>query len=262
MPAMDAVILETIPGFPAVSGLHAVLSTRHGGVSEGPYATLNLGYHVEDDPARVTANRRRLAEAAGYPATALITAAQVHGAAVAWVTAADRGRGALDRDTAVPAVDGLATDAPGTPLAMLVADCAPVLLADPVHRALAVVHAGWRGALGRIVAAGVQMLMARVGSDPAALLAGVGPTLCPACFEVGDEVAALAADWSGAVVRGAAKPHLDLRAVLRADLAVAGVPADQVWLHPACPCCQTARFFSYRGQGGPSGRFSLTAWWE
>lgn len=257
-------LFDCLPLLAAVPGLGHAISTRHGGVSEGPYATLNLGGHVGDDPARVAGNRRLLAQAAGYAATELVTAQQVHGTRIVQATAADSRRGAFDWESALPEADGLLVTEPGLPVGILVADCAPVVVVDPVHRALALVHAGWRGALGRIASAAVQMLADTVGARPAELLVGVGPTLCTDCLEVGHEVGdAVQQVFGDAVLRlDAPKPHLDLRALLVADLAAAGVPPAQIAFHPACTRCQTARFFSHRGQGGHAGRFALVAWWH
>jgi hypothetical protein len=103
-------------------------------------------------------NRRRLGAMAGYDAAALITAQQVHGTQLAWVSAPEAGRGALDLESAIPETDGLLTAETGVPVAILVADCAPVLIADPVGHRLAVVHAGWRGAFGRIASGAVRAL--------------------------------------------------------------------------------------------------------
>lgn len=247
---MDPIICD-------IQGIRAVLSTRHGGVSEGGFASLNLGYHVGDDPARVSENRLRLASAAGYDAAALVCGRQVHGTALAWVGEEMRGRGAFAWDDALPDTDGLLTDVPGLPLAILVADCAPVLIADPVGRRLAVVHAGWRGAVGRIASSAARELVA-AGSRAGDLRAVIGPTLCPACFEIGPEVAALASPFGDVVVTGYGKPHLDVIALLRADLAAAGV--QDVAAHPACTRCEAETFFSHRASGGTAGRFALVAW--
>ena len=247
----------------AVPGLRHALSTRQGGVSEGAYASLNLGYHVEDAPERVTENRRRFAVAAGYDPAALVTARQVHGTRLAQVGATERGRGALDWESAIAETDGLLVAEARVPVAILVADCAPVLIADPVRRALALVHAGWRGALGCIASAAVRALAAD-GCRPQDLHVGIGPTLCTACLEVSEEIGeAVAAEFGeGAVDRSGAKPHLRLHAMLAADLAGAGVSPPQISAHPACTRCRSDRFFSYRAQGGRAGRLALAAWWE
>jgi len=257
-------LLDQLPAFAAVPGLRHIISTRPGGVSEGSFASLNLGYHVGDDPARVTENRRRLAEAAGYTPDALVAAQQVHGTNLALVGTAERGQGAFSWEQAIPDTDGLLVATPGIPVMIQVADCVPVLIVDPRRHVLALVHAGWRGAVGRIASAAVAQMIARAGTAPADLLVGIGPALCPTCLEVGDEVGEVVARAFGptAVISGMTKPHLDLAAILTADLAGVGVSAAQISASPACTRCCNDRFFSHRGQRGRAGRLAMVAWWE
>ena len=125
-----------------------VVTTRHGGCSTGPYRSLNLGLHVGDDDTRVLTNRARAAAAVGAALDDLVVGQQVHGRAVAVVGAGDRGRGSRGRSDAVPGVDALVTTEPGVALAVLVADCVPIVLFEPRARILACVHAGWRGTSG------------------------------------------------------------------------------------------------------------------
>jgi YfiH family protein len=182
-------MFETICEFALFPHLRHVISTRDGGVSEGNLGTLNLGYHVADDLAAVSENRRRLGHAVGYDPSTLIAAQQVHGTTISWVSHNDCGRGAFAWDTALPNTDGLIVSEANVPVTIQVADCAPVLIADPVRHVLAVVHAGWRGALGGIASTAVRQMIEHSGTTPADLLVGIGPTLCPDCFEIGPEVA-------------------------------------------------------------------------
>ena len=142
--------------------------TRQGGVSTGVYASLNAGPGSRDDPAAVAENRRRIAAAFGRPSEALLTAYQVHSTEVA---IADRAWG-----EARPRADGVVTRAPGLICAALSADCAPVLLADPVARVVAAVHAGWRGALAGVVESGVAAMVA-AGAARERIVAAVGPCI-------------------------------------------------------------------------------------
>lgn len=256
-------LFEQFAPLRAISGLRHTLSTREGGVSVGPYATLNLGYHVGDDPARVTENRRRLAIESGYPAGRLTIGQQVHGTRLAWVTTAERGRGAFSWDDALPDTDGLLTAESETPIGVLVADCAPVLLVDPTRRVLAVAHAGWRGALGRIASAAIREMIG-AGSAPGDCLVAIGPTLCPDCLEVGEEVVAQVMPVFPTCIhtQAGARPHLDIRRLIAEDLHAAGVPPTRIIRHPVCPRCHPERFYSHRAQGGVAGRFALVAWWE
>ncbi len=181
-----AVRLVTWPALEA-SGADAAVTARDGGVSSGPYATLNLSLSVGDDPARVLENRRRLAAALGANPGDFVFARQVHGAGVRIVGPADRGSGAFTLDDAVPDTDALVTTSPDVVLAILTADCVPIVLHDPVAGVLACVHAGWRGTVALVPAAAVAAMQS-LGSRPSDILAGVGPAVAPARYQVGPDV--------------------------------------------------------------------------
>jgi hypothetical protein len=181
-----ALRLLTWPALEA-SGADAAVTARDGGVSSGPYATLNLSLSVGDDPARVLENRRRLAAALGANPGDFVFARQVHGAGVRIVGPADRGSGAFTLDDAVPGTDALVTTSPDVVLAILTADCVPIVLHDPVAGVLACVHAGWRGTVARVPAAAVAAMQS-LGSRPSDILAGVGPAVAPARYQVGPDV--------------------------------------------------------------------------
>lgn len=255
--------IDRLPAFSDVPALGHAISTRAGGVSDGAFASLNLGYHVGDDPVKVTENRRRLAEAAGYMGEALVAAQQVHGNNIAWVNMDSRGRGAFSWAEALPETDGFIVTAAGVPVAIQVADCAPVLLVDPQRHILALLHAGWRGALGRIASRAVTQMIAQAGVDPSELLVGIGPALCPSCLEVGEEVATAVVEefGPGVLSTGAGKPRLNLTAMLTTDLARLGVTIEQITRHPACTRCDNDDFFSHRGQQARAGRLAMIAWW-
>ncbi|MHB9132202.1 MAG: polyphenol oxidase family protein [Armatimonadota bacterium] len=257
-------MLDTFPLITDVTGLRYVISTRDGGVSAGDFSSLNLGYHVADDSACVTENRRRLAVRAGYDAATLVCGQQVHGAGIVRVNTGERGRGAFSWPDALPDTDGLLVSESNLPVAILVADCAPLLIVDPVHHLLAVVHAGWRGALARIASQAIHHMHDAAGTDPAACRVGIGPTLCAACLEVSGEVGCAVEKelGPGTVHHGSHRPHLDIRAMLCTDLTAAGVTPARIIAHPACPRCEHTRFFSYRAQHGRTGRFALVAWWK
>lgn len=251
--------------FDDVTGLKHAITTRSGGVSSGPYQSLNLGYHVDDRSESVTQNRTLLADALGYNATSLGCAQQVHGAHSIIVDATQRGRGAQDWDSAIPETDALITQERQLPLLILIADCAPLLLVDPVRQVLAVVHAGWRGAVAGIAAKTVQRMQATFQSHPANIRVGIGPCLCAPCLEVGPEVVAMAGAVCPLAIKPALNPdkaQLDLRALLAYDLGLAGVPSEQLETMPHCPRCRPDILFSHRGQHGTTGRFGLVAWWE
>jgi YfiH family protein len=246
------------------AGLDAIVTTRHGGVSAGPYASLNLGLHVGDEHGLVLENRRRAAAALGAAPGDVVWAAQPHGRVAAVVSAADRGRAGNGTGgrLAVPDADALVTADPGPVLAILVADCVPIVLFDPVARVLACVHAGWRGTVARVTDAALDA-MASLGARPADVLAGVGPAIGPDRYQVGDDVAGLAREALGGdadrVLRpdGTGRWRLDLPGANALLLAAAGVPAGQI--HPAAERTGgDGPFFSHRDQQ-PGGRFALLA---
>ncbi|MCA9606969.1 MAG: peptidoglycan editing factor PgeF [Myxococcales bacterium] len=217
-------------------------STREGGVSEGPFGSLNLARTVGDDPAHVAENARRFAKALGGPR--LFEVSQVHGRVVVEVGAAP-----VEAVRPVEA-DGLVAAQPGDAVAVRTADCVPILLGNVETGAVAAVHAGWRGVEARIVAVAV----ARLGA-PSALVAAIGPHIRLDAFEVSEEVAErITAVAHGTVVVEARdpRPHVDLAAAVRAQLAHAGVErVDDVG---GCTHAEPARFFSHRRDAGRTGR--------
>src|SRR5271166_5217944 len=169
------------------SGADAAVTARSGGVSSGPYATLNLSLTVGDDPGCVRENRRRLAAGFGASPEDFVFARQVHGAGVRVVGAADRGSGAFCMDDAIADADALITATPGLVLAILTADCVPIVLHDPHVRVLACVHAGWRGTVAGVSVAALAAMQA-LGSRPSDVIAGLGPAIAAARYQVGPDV--------------------------------------------------------------------------
>lgn len=225
-------------------------ATRVGGVSEGPYASLNLGFSVGDERPRVEENHRRLAWAAGASLGALCRVSQVHGDTVL------EARGEAD-DVLRPTLgeaDALWTEGEGRWVAVGTADCVPVLLVDPRGRRVAAVHSGWRGTDLEISARAVEALVAR-GSRPEDLLAAVGPCIQACCYEVSAELGdRFRARFGEEVVRAGDTPHLDLPRAVRASLVKVGVRADRVDVLQACTACDPERFFSHRRDAGRTGR--------
>jgi len=242
--------------------LDAVVTTREGGVSTGRFHSLNLGLLVGDDPAAVLANRARVASALGSSLDDFVFGEQSHQPKVQVVTDEHRGRGARTMATAIAGTDALVTTVPGIALAVLAADCVPLVLFDPQARILACVHAGWGGTVRGVTPAAVAT-MRTLGAEPARILAGIGPAIHPDRYQVGAEVAELAAEAFGhqvdAVVRpdGTGRWLFDLWQANTLQLTAAGVPADQVHVAgrdtgPGTP------FFSHRSEG-PCGRFAAVA---
>jgi len=246
---------------------HAI-GGRAGGTSVGHLATLNISYTVGDERSRVAANREAFCSAAGVDPKGVCRAQQIHGNAVARVGGAEAGRGyaglsaaSAPEQATVPNVDSLVTNEPGVFLWLAFADCVPIMLFDPTHRAVGLAHAGWRGTVGHIVARTVEKMTDEFGTRPADLLAGIGPAIGPCCYEVGDDVAA-AALAAFANDRDVVQP--DVAGRMRLDLPGAnarlllnlGVPARQIEASEYCTSCRTDLFFSHRAEAGRTGRFA------
>jgi YfiH family protein len=223
-------------------GGRAIFSTRIGGVSEGPFESLNLGILTDDSEERVKENRRRLAGEAGIEPERVAMGWQEHGAELAeWEgPPEERVAGFAEPGAELPRVDGHLTDTPGVGLLVQVADCFPVALAGGGR--VAMLHCGWRGLAGGIV----ERALARFGGEPPA--AAVGPGIGQCCFEVGEEVLAEFEDLDG-VADGR---MLDLRAVIAQKLAAAGV--NQVEHVDHCTSCRADLYFSHRRDNGVTGR--------
>ncbi len=250
---------ELFAGHP---GLIAGVSDRAGGVSKPPYDELNVGLHVGDDADAVIENRRRVVTAIGADLDSLVMPLQVHRGHVAVVTEADRGSGARSLDGAIADTDAVVTDEPGLVLAVMLADCVPVIVFDPVTLAVGVAHAGWGGTVNHVTRNTVDALVRRYGSTPADMLAGVGPSIGPASYEVGDDVAqrARAAFPAVDVVRpkGDGKHLFDLWESNVADLVAAGVPRENVEVAGIDTFDSANGLFSHRRQR-PTGRFMAFA---
>ena len=251
-------------GWPAFDGLgvDAWVTTRSGGVSTDGYAGLNLSFQVGDDGERVLRNRRLLAAAIGAQPGDFVFCAQAHERSVQVVTADHRGRGTLSAADALPGTDALVTDVPGVVLAVMAADCVPLVLLDPVARVLAAVHAGWRGTVAGVTPAAVEA-MTGLGADAERIVAGIGPAVHPDRYQVGAEVVTAAEEAfgprAGEVVRpdGTGRWLFDLWRANHLQLRVAGVPDERIHVadHETGP---GTPFYSHRFEA-PCGRFAAVA---
>ncbi|MCB0134996.1 MAG: peptidoglycan editing factor PgeF [Caldilineaceae bacterium] len=250
--------------FDALAGLpvRAHVSTRHGGVSPEPWRSLNFSVLRGDTPERVRENRQRLAAALNLDAAAFVHCRQVHGTGIAKVDGSNAGQ-------VMDGSDGLITDTPGLPLSLVFADCVPLLLYDPIHHALGVCHAGWRGTVNGAASATLWAMEAAYDTDPARVQVGIGPSIGPQSYEVGPEVAALAAlhlpdpDATLDYANGAdANPFFDLWRANAQLFAAAGVPADRIEVAGIDTAQNTTDFFSHRAERGRCGLFSMVAWLE
>lgn len=244
-------------GFRAAGGVAHGFSTRLGGVSEGIFASLNLGTARGDEPERVRENYRRFCTAVGADVTRLVTTSQVHGDVIRRAAQAD-----VKQDLFAPngyECDGLITDEPGLALTIYSADCIPVLLYDPVKRVIAAVHAGWRGTAQDIAGKAARKMQQEYGCLPEHILAAIGPGISQCCFETHSDVPDAMADALGDLV----KPHIlclkngkfnvDLKGINAALLTRAGVSADHIEISADCTACLHETYWSHRVTQGQRG---------
>ena len=236
-----------VPDWPAPANVRALITTRAGGVSRGPHASMNLAAHVEDDPAAVAENRRRLR--ARLPAEPLWLD-QVHGTRAV----------CAERSPATPQADAAYTRRPGTVCAVLTADCLPVLLCDEAGTVACAAHAGWRGLAAGVIEAAVQAMDA----PPEKLLACFGPAIGPQAFEVGADVReAFVSRSAGAAAAFAARENgkwlADLYLLARQRLNASGV--THVFGGGACTFAEAERFYSFRRER-VTGRMASLIWME
>lgn len=221
----------------------------------------DIGFGDGKDWDEIRRNRQELADCVGIDIRNLVTAHQIHSANVAIVTCREAGRGAMDMESRLPDIDAMITNQEGICLMALSADCVPVLLYDPVARAIAAIHAGWRGTAAKIVEETVRMMQEKFGCKPGHILAGIGPSIGPCCFEVGQEVADVFRDLLPGVTDlvhsavTANKCRVDLWEANRQELLAAGLKADNIEIAGLCSVCHSDRFFSYRRDGKEAGRF-------
>uniref|UniRef100_Q3ANW9 Purine nucleoside phosphorylase n=1 Tax=Chlorobium chlorochromatii (strain CaD3) TaxID=340177 RepID=Q3ANW9_CHLCH len=235
--------------FSAFPELVAIQSTRVGGVSSGAFASLNVGHNTTDNPTCVLENRERLCAALGIEYQNLVTADQVHGTNIYVAYEAGHYSG----------YDAFITNQPNRYLCIFTADCYPVLLYDPHHKAVAAIHAGWKGSAGKIVLKTLHAMQTHFGTVPGNCLAYIGAGISGSAYEVGMDVAHHFANdvlCSGCAIEGTNehKALLDLRKENYRQLLEAGIPSMHIEQSPYCTFRESDLFFSYRRDNGVTGR--------
>ena len=255
--------------FPLTHGV----TYRYGGISEGSFDSFNMGLHVGDAPEMVEENRKRLAQVLGVDSHRLTCGEQVHGVGVTRVTQELIGRGAFSWDDSIPDSDAIHTNLVNVPLLLLVADCVPVLIYDAVHHAVAVVHAGWRGAIAHIVERTMDSMHDAYGTLPSDCYLFIGPSIGADSFEVSEEIGeqfrqdmhTLGLSQVDQVVRYiqrdgqiTATPHVDLKGYIASCVVQKGVPLEQVSVS-STDTMTTDGCYSYRRDQGRTGRMAMFA---
>ena len=238
--------------FASLSGCDHGFSTRAGGVSDTPFAALNMGFNRPEPRENIIENYHRFCAANGLEFESMVLAAYAHGTNVEVITKNDRGRG-IDPDLPpLNTCDGLVTNDPDTVLLTLHADCLAYFVFDPVHQAIGLAHAGWRGTLGRIGRNLIETMSKNYGTFARDVLVGIGPGICGECYEVGEDVAdSFEAEYGASVVTRFAEsnPHIDITAASRLQFSECGVPAENISTADCCTHENESLFFSYRRDG-------------
>jgi YfiH family protein len=230
--------------FAAYSDLIAAESTRHGGVSLPPYTSLNLGINTDDNPEHVAENRRLWLANWQLTESNLASSYQVHGTAIQVATEAGRATG----------YDALVTNVPGLMVGVTVADCTPILVFDRRNRAVAAIHAGWRGTVGGIVTGALQTMQTQYGTQPADCLAYVGTCIDACSFEVGTDVAQQFAASRTTIDPVTGKPLVDLKQANADQLRAFGLSDEQIEISPYSTVLNNTDYFSHRLEKGLTGR--------
>lgn len=251
------VLYYTFPALDQLGFVRHAVSTRLGGVSRGAYESMNLSFGRGDDEAAVKENFARFCAAAGVTPAQVVMSRQEHHTNIRNVTAADCGKGIL-RPRDYTDYDGLLTDEPGVALCTLYADCVPLLFADPVKKVVGASHSGWRGTVAGIGRETVERMVEDYGCRREDIVAGIGPSIGPCCFEVDEPVyAAFAAlpvfDECCATRRPHNKFTVNLWEINRRILLAAGLKECHITVTDLCTCCRPDVFWSHRATGGERG---------
>lgn len=237
------------------------VSARNGGFSSPPYDSLNLGFHVGDNPEIVLKNREQLTLALGIPLNNFTIAKQIHGCNVKIVTEDLQGSGAFNYDTAINLTDAMVTSIPSICLMVLQADCVPILFFDVTQKAIGVAHAGWRGTVRMVAQNTVKVLQETFNCSPKDILVGIGPSIGPCCYEIGPETIAQVENAfrnekgyiNNKTPNG--KGYFNLWETNKVQLVQMGIPERNIEIAQICTCCNHPQFFSYRYQNTETGRF-------
>lgn len=249
-------------------GLVAGMTTKNGGVSNGPYTSLNFGFHVGDDPENVLMNRKRLSRKLDFSLHDWVGAEQIHDVVIRKVTNSDKGKGSDSYEESFKGTDGFYTNEQGILLTLCYADCVPLFFIAPEQRMIGTAHAGWKGTVKQIAVHMVEQWK-QDGIDPQQIYVTIGPCICKKCYIVDKRVIDLVQNILEDVEQKTynlikeGQYELDLREVNRQLLFKAGVPEENIFVTNYCSSCDESEFFSHRRDHGKTGRMlSFIGWKE
>jgi YfiH family protein len=243
------------------SNIKHFITTRFGGVSKGACGSLNIGYGTEDFSLAVLENRHRMANSVQIPLDYFVMCNQVHGSHIEIVTKEQRGKGALHKNNALLATDGMITNEPEICLFVMGADCVPLLFSDPVKKVIGAAHAGWRGTVKKIAVETVLEMKKTFGCNLSDIQVGIGPSIGACCYNVGAEVIDEVLRAFGSTdnfVRfdtPESTPRFDLWYANKYQLMEVGIKEENIEISGLCTNCHSDEFFSSRASQGNTGRF-------
>jgi YfiH family protein len=242
------------------SNIKHFITSKNGGISTGNYDSFNMGYGTDDLQEHVFENRKLLASAIGIEIGQFVFPRQTHTNNAEIVTITDKGKGVFTKEDAIPVTDALITDQTGICIMIQVADCVPVLLFDPHKKVIAAIHAGWRGTATNIVGITIEKMQSEFGCLPSDIIAGIGPSIGPCCYEVGFEVSAqfeeLIPNEKVIDYKPNKKPVLNLWHTNKNLLTSAGIRPENIEISDFCTLCNHETFYSSRYFQGDTGRFT------
>ena len=236
------------------------VSTRLGGYSMHPFASLNLGLSGKDSKEKVLANRELVANELQISLSSFVFPSQVHGNHVVVIDEKDKGKGAFGDGNAIENADAILTNVPNICLNVQAADCVPILLFDPKAKAVAAIHSGWKSTVKKIATCSLKKMQEVYGSKPENIIAGIGPSMAPTCYEVGKDVENAVIESFGTsegfVENRNGKLFFDLWYANQKQLLDLGVRKENIEIAGICTHCNTHEFFSARKESVNSGRFA------
>lgn len=256
---VDDLVYLTIPAFDNVRITNHCFSTRLGGVSDGVFKSMNLGFNRGDLDKNVRKNFEILCSSVGINYEDLVFSNQVHRDVIRVVTGKDKGKG-IFRESDIEGVDALITNESKVPLVTFFADCVPIFYLDPVKKVIALAHAGWRGTVLQIAAKTVKKMVSEFNSDVKDILVCIGPSIGPSCFEVDNEVAdefrkIFSGESQKKVIRNKLKNKylIDLWTANKLILLDVGIKTENITITDICTKCSKDEMFSHRGSNGKRG---------
>ncbi len=243
--------------------LYHAVTTREGGISPSPYASLNLGINTDDAPSNIISNHDTVSKALNFDLSFLVSSTQAHEDRILCISQKPEHKDSKAPGVCYEGFDSIITDQGSITIMIRVADCVPVILYDPASKVIALVHAGWKGTLSEITIKTIHQMKKQFGCSPADIKAGIGPAIGKCCFSVSNEVAE---KFTGQLERSEyfvnqnnSSSYVDLKKANMVQMLIAGLNEKYIETSEICTSCSSDVFFSHRREKGRTGRLALLA---